>query len=150
MEGVFAEAEALPHVSEVASPYEKGGAAAISDDGEIAYATVQFDVSTDKLERRRSQEADRRRPRRRAATGSRSSSAASRSRKPAAKKKATPRSMIGLLAAVVVLLITFGSLVAMGLPILTALFALGVGLSARHPRHPRLRHRRVRAAAGGR
>ena len=29
----------------------------------------------------------------------------------------------------VVLLITFGSLVAMGLPILTALFALGVGLS---------------------
>ncbi len=33
------------------------------------------------------------------------------------------------MAAVVVLLITFGSLVAMGLPILTALFALGVGLS---------------------
>ena len=37
--------------------------------------------------------------------------------------------MIGLLAAVVVLLITFGSVVAMGLPIITALFALGVGLS---------------------
>ena len=37
--------------------------------------------------------------------------------------------MIGLLAAVVILLITFGSVVAMGLPILTALFALGVGLS---------------------
>ncbi len=36
---------------------------------------------------------------------------------------------IGLLAAVVVLLLTFGSLVAMGLPIVTALFALGVGLS---------------------
>ena len=30
MEGVFDEVEALPHVSEVASPYEKGGAAAIS------------------------------------------------------------------------------------------------------------------------
>ena len=37
--------------------------------------------------------------------------------------------MIGLLAAIVVLLLTFGSVVAMGLPILTALFALGVGLS---------------------
>ena len=37
--------------------------------------------------------------------------------------------MIGLLAAIVVLLITFGSVVAMGLPIITALFALGVGLS---------------------
>ena len=36
---------------------------------------------------------------------------------------------IGLLAAVLILLITFGSLVAMGLPIVTALFALGVGLS---------------------
>src|SRR6185295_16282799 len=36
---------------------------------------------------------------------------------------------IGLLAAIAVLLITFGSLVAMGLPIVTALFALGVGLS---------------------
>ena len=37
--------------------------------------------------------------------------------------------MIGLLAAIVILLITFGSVVAMGLPILTALFALGVGIS---------------------
>ena len=36
---------------------------------------------------------------------------------------------IGLLAAVVILLLTFGSVVAMGLPLLTALFALGVGLS---------------------
>ena len=37
--------------------------------------------------------------------------------------------MIGLLAAVVILLLTFGSVVAMGLPLVTALFALGVGLS---------------------
>ena len=35
---------------------------------------------------------------------------------------------VGLLAAIVVLLITFGSLVAMGLPIVTALFGLGTGL----------------------
>ncbi len=34
-----------------------------------------------------------------------------------------------MLAAIVVLLISFGSVVAMGLPILTALFALGVGIS---------------------
>src|SRR3954462_9854255 len=46
MEGLFAEAEALPHVSEVASPYEGGGAVAIDDDGKIAYATVQYDVFT--------------------------------------------------------------------------------------------------------
>ncbi|HEY8501198.1 MAG TPA: MMPL family transporter, partial [Solirubrobacterales bacterium] len=46
MEGVFAKVDAFPHVSEVASPYEKGGAAAVSDDGEIAYATAQFNVTT--------------------------------------------------------------------------------------------------------
>src|SRR3954454_6380732 len=46
MDAVFAEVDKFPHVSEVASPYDKGGggAAAISDDGKIAYATVQFDV----------------------------------------------------------------------------------------------------------
>ena len=36
---------------------------------------------------------------------------------------------IGLLAAIIILLLAFGSVVAMGLPIITALFALGVGLS---------------------
>ena len=36
---------------------------------------------------------------------------------------------VGLMAAIVVLLITFGSLLAMGLPIVTALFGLGTGLS---------------------
>ncbi len=35
---------------------------------------------------------------------------------------------VGLLAAIVVLLLTFGSLTAMGLPIVTALFGLGTGL----------------------
>src|SRR3954471_6351033 len=39
MEGVFTKIEGFPHVSEVASPYQRGGAAAISKDGEIAYAT---------------------------------------------------------------------------------------------------------------
>ena len=36
--------------------------------------------------------------------------------------------MVGLIAAIVVLLMTFGSLIAMGLPIVTALFGLGTGL----------------------
>ena len=51
MEGLFARAEKLPHVSEVASPYESGGAAAISDDGKIAYATVQYDVLANEIEK---------------------------------------------------------------------------------------------------
>ena len=44
---------------------------------------------------------------------------------------ATPRHdpLIGLLAAMVILLIAFGSLLAMGLPILTALFGIGTGFA---------------------
>ena len=55
--------------------------------------------------------------------------------------------LIGLLAAVVILLFAFGSVVAMGLPILTALFGLGVGhlaratSSRRSPRSERSRRR---------
>jgi RND superfamily putative drug exporter len=51
MEGLFAEAERFPHVSEVASPYAGGGAAAIDEDGKIAYATVQYDVFTNEIEK---------------------------------------------------------------------------------------------------
>ena len=43
MTGVFHEVEKVPHVSEVASPYGGPGAAAVAEDGEIAYATVQFE-----------------------------------------------------------------------------------------------------------
>ena len=38
---------------------------------------------------------------------------------------------IGLIAAAIILLFTFGSAVAMGLPLITALFGLGTALHAR-------------------
>jgi len=128
MEGVFAEAEELPHVSEVASPYEEGGAGAVSDDGEIAYATVQFDVTNDKLE---DDEAKR------LIEIAQGVGAADLQvelggqpiEEARAEEEQDASFLIGLAAAVVILLITFGSVVAMGLPIATALFALGVGLS---------------------
>src|SRR4051794_26836249 len=56
MEAVFAEVEGFPHVSEVASPYAKSGAAAISADGEIAYATVQFDAAGNMLDKEKTRE----------------------------------------------------------------------------------------------
>src|SRR5206468_3280282 len=37
--------------------------------------------------------------------------------------------LVGVGAAIIILLITFGSLLAMGLPILSALFGIGIGLS---------------------
>src|ERR1044072_1711112 len=51
MEDVFATSEGRPHVSEVASPYAGDGAAAVSDDGKIAYATVQYDVTSEKIDK---------------------------------------------------------------------------------------------------
>ena len=128
MEGLFAEAETLPHVSEVASPYEGGGAAAISEDGKIAYATVQYDVFTNELEKDDTKklidDAE-------AANGSglQVELGGQPIEEARAEEEGDASFMIGLLAAVVILLLTFGSVVAMGLPLVTALFALGVGLS---------------------
>ncbi len=129
MEGVFAEAKGLPHVSEVASPYATGGAAAIGKDGEIAYATVQYDVTTDKLEKDDI--------RKLVAIGKAANGGDVQVEVGGAPVEEVRQEeeggdssfMIGLLAAVVILLLTFGSVVAMGLPLLTALFALGVGIS---------------------
>ncbi|MGH2974569.1 MAG: MMPL family transporter [Solirubrobacterales bacterium] len=129
MEGVFAEAAKLPHVSEVASPYEPGGgAAAVSKDGEIAYATVQYDTTTDKLEKDDIKKL--------VAIGREASGdglqvevGGAPIEEVRSEEEGDSSFAIGLLAAVVILLLTFGSVVAMGLPLLTALFALGVGLS---------------------
>ena len=128
MEGVFAKAAALPHVSEVASPYDKGGAGAVSKDGEIAYATAQFNVTTDKLgddEVKKIMDAAQ------AAGGDglQVEVGGSPAEEVRSEEEESSSEGIGILAAVVVLLVSFGSVVAMGLPILTALFALGVGLS---------------------
>jgi putative drug exporter of the RND superfamily len=129
MEGVFATVDKVPHVSEVASPYKEDGAGAISDDGEIAYATVQFDTTTEKLET-----ADIERVMDLAQGASGDGLQVEIGGQPIEEVRAEEEGgdstfAVGLLAAIVVLLITFGSVVAMGLPIVTALFALGVGLS---------------------
>jgi RND superfamily putative drug exporter len=126
MEKVFAEAEALPHVSEVASPYTGGGAAAISEDGKVAYATVQYDVLNDELE---DSDVEELISNSQAAGGPGLQVAlGGQPIEEAEEEEGDISFLIGLGAAVVVLLLTFGSVVAMGLPIVTALFALGIGL----------------------
>jgi putative drug exporter of the RND superfamily len=129
MEGVFATVAKLPHVSEVASPYGDSGTAAVSDDGRIAYATVQFDTTANKLGKddlkklvAAGEAAD--------GDGLQVDVGGQPIEEIRAEEEGGDSSFaIGLLAAVVILLLTFGSAVAMGLPLLTALFALGVGLS---------------------
>jgi RND superfamily putative drug exporter len=127
MERVFAEIAKFPHVSEVASPYKEGGAAAVSEDGKIAYATVQFDVPNNKLDKEKTREIIA------IAKGASGEGLnvqlGGNPVQEAEQEEGDSSFAIGLLAAVVILLLTFGSVVAMGLPLITALFALGVGLS---------------------
>jgi RND superfamily putative drug exporter len=127
MKAAFAEIAKFPHVSEVASPYKEGGAAAISDDGKIAYATIQFDVANNKLDKEKTREiiAIAKAP----SGDGLNIQLGGNPVQEAEQEEGDSSFAIGLLAAVVILLLTFGSVVAMGLPLITALFALGVGLS---------------------
>jgi putative drug exporter of the RND superfamily len=127
MNGVFAEVGKFPHVSEVASPYKGDGAGAISDDGKIAYATVQFDVPNNKLDKDSTKRIIS--VSQAAAGDGLQVELGGQPIEEARQEEGDSSFAIGLLAAVIILLLTFGSLVAMGLPLITALFALGVGLS---------------------
>jgi RND superfamily putative drug exporter len=127
MSAAFAEIERVPHVSEVASPYAGDGAAAIAAGGQIAYATVQFDeygheIGGDNVKRVMNIA-------RGAAGPGLEVELGGQPIEEARQGEGDTSFAIGLGAAIVILLFTFGSAVAMGLPILTALFALGVGLS---------------------
>ncbi len=127
MSKAFAEIDKVPHVTEVANPYERQGAAAISEDGKIAYATVQFDEESNEIGKEnieRVMEIAERQD-----GDGLEVHLGGQPIEEAQAEEGDTSFLIGLLAAVVILLFTFGSVVAMGLPILTALFALGVGLS---------------------
>ena len=115
--------ERLPDVAAVTSPYGAGGGGAISHDGRIAFATVAFDKPLTALPR---------------AAIERVVSTAEQARgsglqvelggqaiESVQSTSSTGASALGILAAVIVLLVAFGSFIAMGLPIATALLGFG-------------------------
>src|SRR2546427_8257289 len=115
----------LPHVAGVVSPYD-AGAKAISKAGTIGFATVEFDQRANELPKAAIDRVIN------AAEGVRSSTLqvelGGQAIKQAQQTSLGFATGVGLAAAVVVLLLSFGSLLAMGLPIVTALFGLGAGL----------------------
>jgi putative drug exporter of the RND superfamily len=129
MSATFARVARLPHVSSVISPYAGPAAGrAISANRKIAFATVVFDEKANVLPEsaaKRVVEVAR-------AGGRRGLEVELGGQAIEATEQAGfgLSAEVGLMAAIVVLLITFGSLLAMGLPIVTALFGLGTGLSA--------------------
>jgi putative drug exporter of the RND superfamily len=127
IEGYLGQVAKLPKVTSVTDPYTPAGARNISPDGHIAFAEVQFGVEAgdvpkavvDKLESLG-----------RAAVGPGveiefGGQVISQAQfQPPGGAEA-----VGLIAAVLILLITFGSVLAMGLPVMSALFGIGIGLS---------------------
>jgi putative drug exporter of the RND superfamily len=114
----------LPRVAEVRSPFDPGGQSQISSDGRIAFAQVQFDRQTVDLSK-----GDIRRV----------IDTAEAARAPGFEVELggqpiefvlAPRpgstEFVGVAAAIVILLIAFGSAIAMGLPIVTALVGIGI------------------------
>ena len=116
----------LPKVVSVTDPYGPLGAAVISKSGKITLVNVQFSVPAQELpkdiyDRIVQATAPATDAGARAAYGG---AVIDYSHQPPSGNA----DLIGLLAAVVVLLFAFGSVVAMGLPITTALFGLVVGI----------------------
>jgi RND superfamily putative drug exporter len=123
---MLARVATLKHVTGVVSPYTKAGADQVSADGTIAFAQVNFDqqgfdVPTADAKKVISVAQDASSPQLQVELGGQ---AIQQAEQPALGTATG----IGLVAAIVILLITFGSVVAMGLPIVTALLGLGTGV----------------------
>src|SRR3984893_18346176 len=114
----------VPGVAGVESPYSPAGARQVARSGTVAYATVDF------AKRDRSittQTVDGVRRLAQAARGNGLNvELGGRQFQAAAGLGATE--LIGIVAAIIILLLVFGSVLAMGLPIMTALFGIGIGL----------------------
>jgi RND superfamily putative drug exporter len=122
LEDLLTEAATVPHVSGTVSPFDAGGAQQVSPDGRVAFATIQLDVAASDVPE---------------ATIDRLIELAEAATSPALEvdlagsavseaQGGPPSEALALVAAAVVLLVAFGSVLAMGLPILTALFGLGI------------------------
>ncbi|MEU7577081.1 MMPL family transporter [Streptomyces sp. NPDC041068] len=119
--------EKMPDVGGVLSPYDKAGATHISEDGRTAYAEVTFaeqayDLDKDDTEKVIDRAHDARTDGLDVELGGMAIEYAQQPPEGASE-------LVGILAAAVVLLLAFGSLFGMLLPILTALFSVGTGIS---------------------
>ena len=125
VERMLARVARLPHVSSVTSPYA-AGTRAISRDGTIGFATVAFDQRANVLPAAATRRVIA------VATAARSAGLqvelGGQAIEQAQRVSIGYTALVGLGAAIVILLISFGSMLAMGLPIVTALFGLGTGL----------------------
>jgi RND superfamily putative drug exporter len=127
MAPVLAKAATLPHVAYVVSPYSPRGSQQISKDGRTAFATVAYDKRVNQLPN---------------STGKPLISLVDSVHVPGMQVAAGgavvqeaegfsvgPATTVGVIAALIILLITFGSLTAAGMPLITAGFGLVTGVA---------------------
>jgi RND superfamily putative drug exporter len=120
--------EASPYVQSAISPFSRQGAEAITKDGRIAYISLTLNVSPADLDEDQAHAVvDAEEPAREAglevATGGYLGEEVS-------SPPSETSEMIGIAAAVIILLLTFGTAIAMAVPIVAAILGLLVGLSA--------------------
>src|SRR5579884_3181315 len=124
---LLARVQTMPHVVAVISPYTSRGALQVSSDRRTAFAQVYYDKPPNKLP---------------TSTGKPVLSAISSVHVPGLRLAAGgavienaegfsigPATAVGVLAALVILLLTFGSLLAAGMPLITAAFGLVTGVA---------------------
>jgi putative drug exporter of the RND superfamily len=125
IDALLARVARLPHVTSVISPYATGQHA-VSRDGTIAFATVNFDERATALPKAAVDRVIS------AAESARSSTLevelGGQAIEQAQAVSLGFATIVGIAAAIVILLISFGSFSAMGLPIATALLGLGAGM----------------------
>jgi RND superfamily putative drug exporter len=123
-DALLAQAKTMPHVTEVESPFQFGR---VSPEGTVAYGTVTYDDLAGNMA---------------ADTGKPLVDAVKKVKVPGLTIELTgevvtmalgqqpggAQSAVAVVAAIVILFIAFGSFLAMGLPILAAIFGIGIGL----------------------
>jgi uncharacterized membrane protein YdfJ with MMPL/SSD domain len=127
IEASYKKVKKLPHVAAAVDPFSQRGAAQISKDKQTAFIPVLLDVGGDELTQETAESVlaagdPARKAGMEVAVGG---SVGSELSEPATESS----EVVGLVAAMIILAFTFGTLVAMGLPILSAVLGLAAGLS---------------------
>ncbi|MFN2606383.1 MAG: MMPL family transporter [Acidimicrobiales bacterium] len=127
-EAVFAQLATYRHVESVISPYSPEGARQVSKDGTIAFASLQLDVLGQDMPVNVTKQMVAQVKKLDAEGGPRFELGGLAVQQSEFQNGGGSEGL-GILAAVLILLISFGSVLAMGLPILTAVMGIGIGLA---------------------
>ncbi len=128
LEQVFGEIARIDHVAEVQSPYQPG-LPFVSQDRKVAFATVAFDVIGPDLPDKVIDDIRARLDAAELPPGVQIELGGTVVRF-SDQEQGGLQEGVGVLAAIVILVVAFGSVIAMGLPIMTAIFGLLIGIGA--------------------